>query len=1020
MQYQMQVDPARRGFRSAVLAILLGALGGCSNEGDGPSAQALVGSVGDGPVVDALVTLTDAGGSLVSETLSDITANYAVDVPAGHAYPLTLTASGGTDLVTGRALDFTLRSVVLGPEVTRVNLSPITTLAVAVAACSSGAEVDAAHLETAFQTLAAELTMGLDPALVADPLHDEVIPATAAAVVLANEALAEALRRTQIALAATGSASDLDTLIARLGCDLTDGVVDGLGGESDTRIAATFYAASAEVMLELIAGSLKVDGQLAVSLLDQALQQIFPDNSTTLSVQDVPVTDALVQQTRDALAALQTGMDDEELTKYVVLLDESTSATASDAVSTEMTVEDEAVFASLAGRVALEEEATLDIQTNSSRKKKDALPPVMSFASNADSVVAGDSAVLSWASVNADRCLGKGDWSGRKAVDGTFATGPLNATAQYKLSCSGMGGSKTGAVTVAVATPTPAQPPVVNLSADTTSVSMGDSVVLFWSTSGADFCAALADWSGVKQLNGQETVGPLDADSSFTLSCDGPGGTSSDVVSVSVAATPPSPTLTLSASLMVVVVDGMSTLTWSATDANSCSASGSWSGTKGISGAEPVGPIGTDSGFGLTCVGDGGSVLRTVQITVVRPPTVAIGASPTSVAYSESTLLSWSSSDADECSASGDWTGSKATSGSESVSSLTATSHFIVTCSGAGGSASQSVTVDVASAPPTLTLSASPMAVAVDGMSTLTWSATDANSCSASGGWTGTKGITGAEPVGPIDSDSGFSLTCVGDGGSVLRTVQITVVRPPTVAIGASPTSVAYSESTLLSWSSSDADECSASGDWTGSKATSGSESILGLTAASNFILTCSGAGGSASQGVTVDVAAAPTDPAVSLSASEASVDPGADTTLIWAGTDVDSCDASGGWSGARAISGSEVVGPIDQDTTFSLTCMGPAGSAIAMTTVQVRAATLSWDAPVENVDGSPLTDLSGFRVYYGSASRNYDQSIEVADPLVTELVLNLSPGTYYFAMTAYDVDNNESAFSNEVSKTIQ
>ncbi len=90
------------------------------------------------------------------------------------------------------------------------------------------------------------------------------------------------------------------------------------------------------------------------------------------------------------------------------------------------------------------------------------------------------------------------------------------------------------------------------------------------------------------------------------------------------------------------------------------------------------------------------------------------------------------------------------------------------------------------------------------------------------------------------------------------------------------------------------------------------------------------------------------------------------------------------------------------------------------MTTVQIRAATLSWDAPVENVDGSPLTDLSGFRVYYGSASRSYDQSIEVADPMATELVLILSPGTYYFAMTAYDVDDNESAFSNEVSKTIQ
>jgi hypothetical protein len=137
-------------------------------------------------------------------------------------------------------------------------------------------------------------------------------------------------------------------------------------------------------------------------------------------------------------------------------------------------------------------------------------------------------------------------------------------------------------------------------------------------------------------------------------------------------------------------------------------------------------------------------------------------------------------------------------------------------------------------------------------------------------------------------------------------------------------------------------------------------------------------------------------------------------------GIDVDSCTASGGWGGVRQVSGTEVVGPIDQDTTFSLTCTGPGGSAVAMTTVQIRAATLSWDAPVENVDGSTLTDLSGFRVYYGSASRSYDQSIEIADATATELVLNLSPETYYFAMTAYDAEGNESAFSNEVSKTIQ
>ena len=81
--------------------------------------------------------------------------------------------------------------------------------------------------------------------------------------------------------------------------------------------------------------------------------------------------------------------------------------------------------------------------------------------------------------------------------------------------------------------------------------------------------------------------------------------------------------------------------------------------------------------------------------------------------------------------------------------------------------------------------------------------------------------------------------------------------------------------------------------------------------------------------------------------------------------------------------------------------------------------ATLSWNAPTTNADGTPLTDLAGYKVYYGTSSHTYSQNIDVGN-VTTYTVNNLTDGlTYYFAVTAYDTGSNESAYSNEVSKTI-
>ncbi len=81
-------------------------------------------------------------------------------------------------------------------------------------------------------------------------------------------------------------------------------------------------------------------------------------------------------------------------------------------------------------------------------------------------------------------------------------------------------------------------------------------------------------------------------------------------------------------------------------------------------------------------------------------PTLTFSAAQTSISYNTSTTLSWSSTNADSCTASGDWSGTKTTSGSENTGNLTANKTYTLVCTGPGGTTpAQSVTVTVASAP---------------------------------------------------------------------------------------------------------------------------------------------------------------------------------------------------------------------------------------------------------------------------------------------------------------------------------
>ena len=133
------------------------------------------------------------------------------------------------------------------------------------------------------------------------------------------------------------------------------------------------------------------------------------------------------------------------------------------------------------------------------------------------------------------------------------------------------------------------------------------------------------------------------------------------------------------------------------------------------------------------------------------------------------------------------------------------------------------------------------------------------------------------------------------------------------------------------------------------------------------------------------------------------------------------------GSTGASLPSFSITVQPASSSTAVqpasSSTAVQPASSSTAVQAASSSTApsTLAWSPPTTNTDGSALTDLAGFRIYAGSTPDQLLPLLSIPNPWLTGYLLadlNLSPGSYYFAMTAVNSQGIESALSAVVSAT--
>lgn len=334
-------------------------------------------------------------------------------------------------------------------------------------------------------------------------------------------------------------------------------------------------------------------------------------------------------------------------------------------------------------------------------------------------------------------------------------------------------------------------------------------------------------------------------------------------------------------------------------------------------------------------------------------PTASLDASSTTIDAGGSTTLKWSSTNATLCTASGSWSGALAASGSRSTGALGDDATFVLTCTGAGGTSKPATVTVIVNDPPTATLSANPTTVTAGSPSTLTWSSTHATACLASGGWTGSLAAAGARATGAVNSQTTYTLTCSGAGGTsapALATVNVI----PSANLSVYPSVIAPGGSSTLTWSSANASSCTAAGGWSGTLGTGGTQTTGAVNATTAYSLTCSGPGGSsvpASAQLTVSSVAmslAPTAAAITLTRTQQF------TAIVPGG-------GAATWTVDGIPGGNTGVG------TVSSTGLYTAGSAGLHSIVATSVANTAQSASASVA----VTDLSGVYTHHNDLSRD-------------------------------------------------
>ena len=208
-----------------------------------------------------------------------------------------------------------------------------------------------------------------------------------------------------------------------------------------------------------------------------------------------------------------------------------------------------------------------------------------------------------------------------------------------------------------------------------------------------------------------------------------------------------------------------------------CTKTGDWTWSANISGTFTTPALSSNKTYTLTCQNNlWTSVLKTVSVNVTTPtsPTVLFGVSGgnTKVTPWSTITLQWTSTNATSCSL---FFSTRETNGTQIVSP-TKNERYDLSCVSADGVwVTQYVWVSMVYNTPTLTLSASKSSVSPGENVILTWSSANATTCTAWGGWSGSKAISWTESV-SVSLTTEYTLTCSNPQYNITQTVTINIV----------------------------------------------------------------------------------------------------------------------------------------------------------------------------------------------------------------------------------------------------
>ena len=493
--------------------------------------------------------------------------------------------------------------------------------------------------------------------------------------------------------------------------------------------------------------------------------------------------------------------------------------------------------------------------------------------------------------------------------------------------------------------------------------------------------------------------------------------------------TTPAPTVDLkvngSNGPLNVGVPGSYTLSWTSTNAASCTASGSWSGAQLTNGSQAYSNVaaGTYS-YTIACTNPSGTATDSVTVNVLNAPTVSV-TSPSTATAPASYTATWTSSNATSCTGSNRFIGLTGLTGSKAETGLPVGIYdYTVTCTNALGVQSSDTKRTTVYAAPSVDLkvdgSDGPTVTRTGPISyTASWTSSNANSCAGASRLSGYSGITGSRSEANVPSGITYDyiVTCQNAAGATATdTIRMVVVAMPTVDVKVNnsngPLNFIEPAGYTVTWTSTNATGCTALDNLTGLIGTSGTKTISNvLQGAYRYTVQCANAAGTTAMDAVI-VNVNPLPPVVDLKVDGSDgpvtqVSPGS-YTLTWTSQYAASCTASSSasdWTGALSTSGSQAFTNVATSVrTYTLTCANISGT-VSDTVRVIIVAPLSGTISASYAKlllfaaqlGLPVQSLSGTS---SGGEPPYRVAVHVRTPTGLETTYSRSGLTWAFTST--------------------